>query len=256
MSLLIEVSDVSHWKRFFDGYADRYDNEIFTKNTEAEITFLVDRLRLAAGARILDIGCGTGRHTVGLAARGYAMTGVDLSDGMLDQARARAKKAGVEVEWIQANAAEFARPDAFDAAVSLCEGGICLYDIDHLLPDQDVRIISNIYASLKAGAPFILNVLNACRQIRRFTDADVEAGRFDPVTLTEVSELPPDAVEPGMVDKLRERGYTGPELRRVLLQVGFEIEGIHGGTAGDWGLRPPKLDEYELMALARKPTSS
>ena len=97
-------------------------------------------------------------------------------------------------------------------------------------------------------------MLNACRQIRAFGDDDVETGLFDPLTLTEASDVG-DLSEQELLD-LRERGYTPPELHRMLTWTGFRVLGIHGGTAGDWGLRVPRLDEMELMAIGEKPEAA
>ena len=80
------------WEKFFDGHAPVYMDNCFTKNTVNEVDFLVEELRLKPGATILDVGCGTGRHAIELARRGYMVTGVDLSSGML----AEAKKCGQE----------------------------------------------------------------------------------------------------------------------------------------------------------------
>ena len=243
---------MTDWQQFFDGYADKYDDEVFTKNTEAELGFLVEHLGLKAGTRVLDIGCGTGRHTVGLAQRGCKVTGVDLSSGMLAMAQRRADDAGVAVELVHSNAADFRRPDAFDAAICLCEGSICLFAAGDDPLTRDQSILENVAASLVPGGGFILNVLSASRHFRMYSDDDVAAGRFDPINLTEVSEAPmllgKDAREAGM----RERSYTAPELARMLAWAGFDIRGIYGGTAGNWGLRPPLLDEYELMAIVSR----
>src|SRR5690606_14567467 len=116
----------STWETFFDAHAPAYDGNVFTKNTSAEVDFLLDELKLPAGAAILDVGCGTGRHSIELARRGYAMTGLDLSSEMLARAVAAAKAAAVSVAWIHADAARFALPEKYDAAICLCEGSIGL----------------------------------------------------------------------------------------------------------------------------------
>jgi len=58
------------WQDFFDHYAPRYMDESFVKATLAEVDFMIEHLRLAPGMRVLDVGCGTGRHAVELAKRG------------------------------------------------------------------------------------------------------------------------------------------------------------------------------------------
>ena len=77
----------ANWQTFFDNHAPVYNDQWYTKSTEDDVAFLVRTLDLAPGARILDAGCGTGRHSIALARRGFCMTGVDCSRGMWDQAR-------------------------------------------------------------------------------------------------------------------------------------------------------------------------
>ena len=242
---------MSDWRRFFDEFATRYDQEVFTKNTEAEIRFLLEQLRVPEGGRVLDVGCGTGRHAIALAAEGYRVTGVDLSEGMLEVARSRAGRAGVEIEWIRMDAVGYRSEETFDGVICLCEGAFCLLGAGDDPFARDLKILDNVYGSLRPGGRLILNVLNACRQIRAFDDDDVEAGRFDPLTLTEISDV--SKLSEQELPDLRERGYTPPELHRMLTWTGFRVLGIHGGTAGDWGLRLPRLDEMELMAIVEKP---
>ncbi len=57
----------NEWEKFFDEHAPQYMNEVFTKNTVEEVTFILEELKLNSGSSILDIGCGTGRHSVELA---------------------------------------------------------------------------------------------------------------------------------------------------------------------------------------------
>ena len=82
------------------------------------------------------------------------------------------------------------------------------------------------------------------------------AGRFDIQSFTELSDAPAHQVDPGVEIRLRERAYTPPEIKRMLDWTGLKVEGVYGGTAGNWGLRPPELDEIELMVIAEKPAAA
>lgn len=243
---------MNDWQQFFDTYADRYDQEIFTKNTEAELPFIVEKLGVPQGGAILDVGCGTGRHSVGLAAAGFRVTGVDLSQGMLDVAKQRALSAGVEVEWVHSNAADFVREGAFDGVICLCEGAMCLLGPGDDPLKRDMVILGNVLRSLKAGGRFLLNVLHASRHFRSHSDKDVAEGRFDVINLTELTDVVQHLGLEGEGLSLRERSYTAPEIRRMLEWTGFGVHWVLGGTAGSWNLEQPKLDEYELMILASK----
>ncbi len=243
------------WQRFFDGYAPRYEGEDFTKGTEAEVGFLVELLGLPTGRRILDVGCGTGRHSVALAARGYRMTGLDLSSGMLAQARAAAAAAGVALELVQADATRFRFAEPFDAAICLCEGAFTLIGADDPV-EHDLAILANVRAALRPGAPFVLTALNAMRMVREATPEQVAAGLFDPMTQSQTNDMEWEDAGGRHTARLRERGYAPTELALALRATGFVVEHVWGGTAGNWGRRPVELDEYEIMAVARRPQAS
>jgi len=67
------------YESLFENYGRKYDREIFTQGTIGECDFIENEIRHNKAARILDIVCGTGRHDIELAKRGYAVTGIDLS---------------------------------------------------------------------------------------------------------------------------------------------------------------------------------
>src|SRR6185436_2607080 len=110
------------WQRFFDAHAERYDENVFTKSTLAEVDFFLSLFPLAKSSHILDVGCGTGRHSIELAKRGYQVTGLDLSSGMLEVAKRKASDAGVQVQWMHGDATAFSFDEKFDAALCVCEG--------------------------------------------------------------------------------------------------------------------------------------
>lgn len=248
------MSDANQWQSFYDRHAPYYDRGAFTTHTTDEVDFLLDTMALPPGARLLDIGCGTGRHAIELARRGFAVTGIDISSGMLGQAFQKAKAAAVEVEWIHADAAAWRPERAFDGVICLCGGAFTVADLNADPLAHDRSILAGIRAALIPGGPFVLTTPNGYRRIREVTDADIAAGRFDPATMIEVREE--DFAVPGAEGRMRyqERLYTLPELIALLTNEGFTVEHSWGGTAGRWGRRALELDEIEVMVVARRAT--
>jgi SAM-dependent methyltransferase len=179
------------------------------------------------------------------------VTGIDISRGMLSEADRAAREAGVEVEWIQGDATRFVAPRLYDAAICLCEGGFGLLGADDDPAQHDRTILQNIYDALKPGASFILTTFNGIAKLRQLTQEDVEADR-DPVTMVENSDQEWDLPEGKKLVHVKEHYYVPSELARLFEQVGFTVEHIWGGTAGNWGRRRIHLDEIEVMVVARK----
>ena len=244
------MTEKSTWEAFFDAHAPVYEDNVFTKNTIPEVDFLLEELSLPPGGSILDVGCGTGRHAIELAKRGYSVTGLDLSSEMLARAENAAKAAGVKVDCIHSDATQFSLPGRYDAAVCLCEGAFGLLGREDDPIGQPMSILCNISRSLKPQAKAVLTVLSATAMLRRHTNEDVAEGRFDPLTMVESSEHPPREGLPPIA--VRERGFVPTELVLLFRMAGMSVLNMWGGTAGNWGRRPLDLDEIEIMIVARK----
>ena len=78
------------YETLFENYAKGYDSENYVQGTVGEVDFIEEELGFDKSKNILDIGCGTGRHAIELARRGYKVTGVDLSKAQLERAKERA----------------------------------------------------------------------------------------------------------------------------------------------------------------------
>ena len=242
----------SKWQEFFNKHTPYYINNKFTRSTVAEVDFLVNELGLCPGSAVIDVGCGTGRHSVELAGRGFTMTGVDISEGMLEQARASASEAMVDVEWAHADVSETLPGGPYDAALCLCEGAFGLLGDSDDPYEHEALILSNINGVLRADSLFVLTACNGLALARRSTPEDVQSGRFDPDTSVESFQQEYDTPGGRRTAALRERGFTPSELVLLLRAAGFEVEHIWGGTAGRWGRRKVELDEMEIMVVGRK----
>ncbi len=241
------------WQVFFDAHAPQYNDNVFTKDTVHEVDFIEEELRLSPGARILDLGCGTGRHSIELARRGYRVTGLDLSAGMLEEARKSARAAGVQVEWVQGDATQFAFDEPFDAVLGLCEGGLGLLCGGDDAIEQPLSILRNVAGALKPGGKTIFTVLSAFRLVRMHMQEAVADGRFDPLTLSEYGEVSPgEGLSPV---KTRERAFVPTELVLLFRAAGMTVLHQWGGTAGAWGRRKIELDEFEIMVVAERPAA-
>ncbi len=244
------MREKSTWEEFFDIHAPLYDQNEFTKNTVREVDFLLEELEVPPGASIVDVGCGTGCHSIELGKRGYHLTGIDLSAQMLAKAAETANASGVHVEWVHADAARFSLHKQFDGAICLCEGAFGLLGGGDDPTAHPSAILRNICRSLKPQAKAVLTVLNGAAMIRKWQQKDVEEGRFDPLTMVEVSDCAPR--EGLSTIRVRERAFVPTEISLLFRLAGMSVLNIWGGTAGNWGRRMIDLDEIEIMIVARK----
>ncbi len=242
----------TNWQRFFDAHAPRYKENKFTQNTLAEVDFFLSLFPLAKNSRILDVGCGIGRHSIELARRGFKVTGLDLSSGMLDVAKTDAIKAGVEVEWVHGDATSFRFKEPFDAALCVCEGAFGLIGAEDDPEEHDLKVLTSTAKALRPGGGFLLTALNGYGPIRRFKDENIASGAFDPATMIAEYEDEWELPEGKTTLVVRERLFIPPEVTRMMREAGFRVDAVYGGTAGNWGKRPLILDEIEAMYVGVK----
>lgn len=238
-----------NWELFFKDEAPNYLDNCFTKNTEYEVEFIIQELELKNNEKILDIGCGTCRHSLELAKKGFKTTGIDLSEDQLNIARQKMNELGVQIKLYKGDVSELVLNAIFDHAICLCEGAFCLYEegIDPI--KYHSSILRNINKMLKSNGKFILNALNGFKLIRQYSDSDIENGIFDPISISEIME---HTLENGQKIILKEKYFLPSEIIKLLEDTGFKVLNIWGGTAGSWNKKPLKLDEMEMMIICEK----
>lgn len=140
------------YKTFFSGIVlDMWQRAVPEEQTAMETDFLLGALDAKPGERVLDVPCGGGRHSTGLAMRGLKVTGVDLSEEMLAHARERASAAGVDVEWAHGDMRDLPWRSEFDGAC--CLGNSFAY-ID---PAASRTFLHAVAATLKPGSRFVMD---------------------------------------------------------------------------------------------------
>lgn len=247
------------YEELFTNYARTYDTEPYTQGTKAEVDFIEREIGHTTALRILDIGCGTGRHAIELAGRGYEVTGIDLSETQLARAREKAREAGVTVRFQQADARHLAFRDEFDLVIMLCEGAFPLMETD----DENYAILANAAAALRQPGKLILTTLNALfplfHSVRDFITEQAETGRtydhhFDLHTFRDHStfEVTDDD---GVVKVLtcNERYYAPSEMTWLLRSLDFapvELFGCHlNGFSRDHAVTH---EDFEMLVVAGK----
>ncbi|MBO6573787.1 MAG: class I SAM-dependent methyltransferase [Rhodothermales bacterium] len=107
------------YEQWFD--TDEYELLYQNRNEDEArrlVSLIIDRTGVEAGSRVLDVGCGRGRHAVEFARRGFEVTGLDLSERSLEKAEQRAQEAGVQVRFLRGDMRKPV-PEAFDLVVNL-----------------------------------------------------------------------------------------------------------------------------------------
>jgi len=140
------------YEELFENYAQNYDKESYTQGTLGECDFIEKEIDFDKSLKILDVGCGTGRHSIELSKRGYAVKGIDLSDSLLTKAKEKAEEQQLTVNFIKHDARQLPYEHEYDVVIMLCEGAFPLMETD----EMNYEILQNATKSLKHHGKIIL----------------------------------------------------------------------------------------------------
>ena len=247
------------YQELFEDFADGYDREIYTQGTVGEVDFFEQEARYDYSLKILDIGCGTGRHSIELAARGYSVTGIDLSESQLNKARRVSEFRMLNIPFIRLDARDFDFYGEFDLAIMICEGAFPLMETD----EMNFMILQNAFNSLNEKGKLIFTTLNGLfplfHSVKDFVNAGTSgsvtsSNSFDLMTFRDYStyETTDDSGKLKVL-KCNERYYVPSEITWLLKSLGFKEVSISGCKLGAFS-RSDVLttEDYEMLIIAQK----
>lgn len=247
------------YESLFENYGKKYDLESFTVGTIGECDFIEKELGYDRSKRILDVGCGTGRHAIELTKRGYHVTGVDLSASQLKRAAEKASAEGLQIKFLMHDARNLPFNGEFDTAIMLCEGGFPLMETD----EMNFDILRSVARSLRKPGKFIFTTLNGLfplyHSVEKFGDEATDEGNatyqgntFDLMTFRDhnITEFEDDDGNKKTLD-CNERYYVPSEITWLLKSLGFKTVDIFGAKLGAFS-RGDQLTtgDFEMLVIA------
>ncbi len=245
------------YEELFDNYGLKYDNEVYVQGTIGECDFFEKEVKNNKSIRILDIGCGTGRHSIELAKRGYSVTGIDQSESLLKRAKEKAAEQKVQVNFQRHDARKLTFQNEFDLVIMICEGGFSLMETD----EMNFQILKSAANALCPKGKFIFTTLNGLfplyHSVKDFLDSNTKEAKigelsYDLMTFREYSTISVED-DSGNTKELKcnERYYVPCEITWLLKSLNFKTIDIYGATLGAFS-RNDKLttEDFEMLVVA------
>lgn len=249
------------YEALFENYGLKYDNEVFTQGTLGECDFIESEINYNKQAKILDIGCGTGRHSIELAKRGYNITGIDLSESQLKRAREKAAEQNLNIEFHNHDARNLPFSEEFDLAIMLCEGGFPLMETD----EMNFSILQNAAKSLKKSGTLIFTTLNGLfplfHSVKDFLESQHQEGNasydkntFDLMTFRDrdITTIEDDSGNKKVLE-CDERFYVPSEITWLLKSLNFLKIDIYGAKLGKFSRNDIlTTEDFEMLVIGQK----
>jgi SAM-dependent methyltransferase len=241
-------SHESHWfEPLAEHMGSAYLRYSFTKGTEQEVAFLIDAMELHPGMRVLDVGCGPGRHAHALARGGFDVVGIDISERFIEIAGRTAAPTGRSALFLHLDVRDLHHHaglrGSFDAVISLCQGGFGLLVDD----GDDLSVLAAMAATLRPGGVLALSAFSAYHQVRYLGESDFDAATGINHEHTVIkSESGDDAAV-----ELWTSCWTPKELRLACANVGLAVEALWSVEPGAYARRLPDLEHPEFLLIAR-----
>jgi SAM-dependent methyltransferase len=225
-----------------DSFWETWEPWMFTQQRIADAKDDVDRvtklIKIEPEAHILDLCCGVGRHSLEFARRGYRITGFDRTKKYLDKARKQAKEEGLDIEFVQGDMRFFLRPNTFNVIINMFTSFSYFED-----PQEDKRVIENVFESLKAGGRFIIQMHGKETLAKIFRERDWHDNKDIGMIVLEERKVIKNwswmvnrwimlKGDERIENVVTHRLYAGSEIAALLHDCGFNQVDLYGDLEG------------------------
>ncbi len=249
------------YELLFENYSNKYESESFTQGTLGECDFIEKEINFNKKTRILDIGCGTGRHSIELGKRGYSVIGIDLSDSMLEKARQKATLESLDIVFLQQDARSLKFRQEFNLVIMLCEGGFPLMETDEMnfaiLKGASNALIERgkfIFTTLNGLFPLFHSVKDFLSDSAKDDNARYSENTFDLMTFRDFNITSIIDDDGNTLDlECNERYYVPSEITLQLKSLGFKTINIYGAKLGAFSRKDElTTNDFEMLVIAEK----
>lgn len=250
----VTIKVASNWyEEAFDAwYIAIFDQLRPPEVTQAEVGHIADLLELPHGARILDLGCGYGRHSIALRKASFEVVGLDLSEPLIDKAEADSK--GLGIRWLKSDMRSIPFEGHFDAVINNAFG----YLEDD---DQELKVLTAACSALKPGGKLLqFEIPNKLHWARAYTNEVghelpdgsgklIRHSSYDFVTGKEFQSFSLEIDDSIVYERsFSTRIYDLPELIRLYKLAGLQYVG-HSALNG----ASVDFDTQEIAILSCRP---
>jgi SAM-dependent methyltransferase len=245
-----------------DWYATAFDaasaEMAWTDRTGAEVDRVAKILQPQGDERVLDLACGSGRHSLELRRRGFDVVGADISSDLIEIARRDADEAGLDVDLVLADLRDLDFQDEFDLVLNLNDGAIGYLESD----EENLKTFEIISRALKPGGRNLIQLPNVLYAKERLpqrswipaTDMiELVEHRWDKKTRRMEGKMVAARFGEVLEDldgiEFSQRLYSVDELRQIYASVGMELLTVYHGSGRP---REPKPGQFEIFVEARK----
>lgn len=233
-------------------------DQSWVEDTARQVDFVIDRLGLKPGDRVLDLACGFGRHSIELARRGCSVVGVDITPDYVDHAAKIAAQCGLDAQFILSDIRETAFDSEFDAVINMGDGAVGYLEND----EENLKIFDVIARALRPGGRHLMDIMNAdyaehhfpcklwdegekCLTLSKFEwNSETRIMMYGQLDFPYGQALTKPVIDKGNPTRL----YSLSEIEGIMNRRGMEVFASYADFDG----APSSIDGIQMIVCSRK----